>query len=454
MLPSRSRTQDLCGWGRFPVETCRVYRPEKNSEVVSLVRSGGEPSLISRGLGRSYGDAGLNSAGVTIHHAHLNRFLSFDEQTGTLECEAGVSLAEVIEVFLRRGFLPPVLPGTKFVTVGGAVAADIHGKNHHREGSFGDFLEGFDLLTAGGDVLTCTRQENAEVFFATVGGMGLTGTILRARLRMRKVESARLSVEVQKARRLEEALELMAASDDQYLYSVAWVDCLAGEKTLGRSLLLRGNHLPEAELTHRGANLFATPRRPSFSVPFSLPSFFLNAPTVKAFNALYYAMHSRAQRSMVDFDRFFFPLDRLANWNRLYGRRGFVQFQAALPKANAWPGFSAMLRRVAGSGLASFQGVLKSLGKGSGGLLSFPMEGFTLALDLPATRGIQKVYSELSQLALDHGGRVYLAKDALLTPEMFALMYPSLDEFLSIKGKIDPRGLFSSSLARRLKIGA
>ena len=239
-------TQALCGWGRYPLERCHVFRPEKRSEVAATLASGLQPSYIPRGLGRSYGDAALNENAGVIGHLRLNRFLSFDPASGELECESGVSVAEIVQYFLPRGWFVPVTPGTKFVTVGGAIAADIHGKNHHKDGSFSNFLGDFRLLAPTGEVLLCSPTAHPEYYWATVGGMGLTGSVLSARLRLRRVDSAYVFVDYYRASHLEDALATMEASDENYEYSVAWIDALAAGKSMGRSVLMRGNHAPAA----------------------------------------------------------------------------------------------------------------------------------------------------------------------------------------------------------------
>lgn len=445
-------TRKLSGWGRYPQETCHVYRPEKNSGVPDILKSGSDHSYISRGLGRSYGDAALNQEGGVISHTRLNRFLSFDKETGVLECEAGVSFAEIIQHFLSRGYFLPVTPGTKFVTVGGAVAADIHGKNHHRDGSLGNFICQLDLLAPGGQVFTCSPRENPEIFWATLGGMGLTGIILRARMRLRRVETAYIQVDYQRARNLDEALSAMTETDDRYEYSVAWIDCLARGPSLGRSILMRGNHARASELGRGHSDPLALPPPAKFKAPFDLPRFALNRFSVRAFNALYYARYSNAESRLVHFEKFFYPLDAIENWNRLYGKRGFVQYQVALPLEKGQECLVALLERLAQSGRASFLAVLKRFGEGNSGLLSFPMKGYTLALDLPYTRELIAFLQELDTVVVRYGGRIYLAKDAVQTPETFAAGYPRLKEFRSVQHQIDPQRRLASSLARRLRI--
>ena len=445
-------TQPLSGWGRFPVEQCKVYRPESPRQLTAILESGAQSSFISYGLGRSYGDAPLNNQGAVIRHTRLNRFLAFDAQAGVLECEAGVSLAEIIHYFLPRGFFLPVTPGTKFVTVGGAIAADVHGKNHHQDGTFGNFVLDFKLLTSNGEKLSCSPNNNSEVFRATLGGMGLTGVILSARIKLRPVTSAWVLVDYQKAANLEDALGRMTESDIRYQYSVAWIDCLATGRHMGRAILMRGNHASANELPAKMRRPLAEPSHARWTVPFNLPSLALNSITVGTFNSLYYFTHRDSVRQLVDFEKFFYPLDAIQHWNRTYGRRGFVQYQVALPLEGGLEGLRELLTRLARSRRASFLAVLKRFGKADPGLLSFPIEGYTLALDLPVASGLIPLLHELDRMVLDYGGRIYLAKDAVMTSRTFAAMYPKLGEFRAIKRKLDPRGLLSSSQARRLGI--
>jgi FAD/FMN-containing dehydrogenase len=445
-------TQQLSGWGRYPVETCNVYRPESRCQLAAILESSSQPSLISYGLGRSYGDAPLNAQGGVICDTRLNRFLAFDALSGVLECEAGVSLAEILRYFLPRGFFLPVTPGTKFVTVGGAIAADVHGKNHHQDGTFGNFVLDFKLLTPKGDTLSCSANNNSEVFWATLGGMGLTGVILSARIKLRPVASAWMQVDYQQAANLEDALRSMTESDIHYQYSVAWIDCLATGLHMGRAVLMRGNHAPIRELPASLRDPLAEPPRRRWTLPFDFPSLALNSLTVRAFNALYYTLHRNAARQLVDLETFFYPLDAINHWNRMYGRRGFVQYQSALPLAGGLEGLKKVLTRLSQSRRASFLAVLKRFGKPNLGPLSFPIEGYTLALDLPVASGLVQLLRELDGLVLDYGGRIYLAKDALMTAPTFAAMYPKVEQFREIKSRLDPGGVLSSSQARRLGI--
>jgi decaprenylphospho-beta-D-ribofuranose 2-oxidase len=448
----RAVETNVSGWGRYPVERCYVYRPEKRSDVARVLSSGNYSFFISGGLGRSYGDAALNRGNGIISHLRLNRFLGFDSGTAVLECESGVSLAEIIETFLPRGFFLPVTPGTKYVTVGGAIASDVHGKNHHVDGTFAEFLVDFQLQSCTGEIFTCSREERPEVFWATVGGMGLTGAILSARIRLRPVEAAYVRADYRKTQNLDDALCAFAESDDDYRYSVAWIDGLASGASLGRSILMRANDATADELRSKTPlqDPLSVRKRRSAAISFDFPSITLNRASIQAFNTLYYRKQRNATAVLVDYESFFYPLDSIGNWNRLYGRRGFVQYQTALPLEGGREGLIALLERLSAAKRASFLAVLKRFGKANPGLLSFPFEGYTLALDLPNRPGLQAFLGELDQITLRYGGRVYLAKDAALTPEAFSAMYPEVEEFRRIKREVDPQGRFSSSLARRI----
>jgi len=442
-------TKKLAGWGRVPIEECRAFRPEKQRELSALLHEGS--TLIARGLGRAYGDAALNPDGVVLQE-RLDRFHAFDEESGMLECEGGVSFAEIIETFLPRGWFLPVTPGTKFVTAGGALACDIHGKNHHREGAFSNFVQNFDLLKADGNILFCSREENSDAFWATVGGMGLTGMITLIKFQLRRVQSAFIQVEYERVENLDAALERFG-QDEKYQYSVAWIDCLASGNSLGRAVLMRGHGASAGEgstPSMRDAPL-SLPIKKSKGVPLDFPDFALNPLGIKAFNALYYAAHP-TKNALVDFNAFFYPLDAIENWNRIYGARGFIQYQVALPFESSRAGLIELLEKISGSGHASFLAVLKTFGKANNAPLSFPFAGHTLALDIPWTNDLPAFVRELDEITLRHDGRVYLAKDALLSPENFRAMYPRFEEWMEIKNRLDPNHKFASSLSRRLKI--
>jgi FAD/FMN-containing dehydrogenase len=427
-------------WGRYPVV---------EGELRSWRGQAPEGPWIARGLGRCYGDASLGRHMAST--LSLDRFLSFDPQTGWLDCEAGLSYRDLLEVFVPRGWFPPVTPGTKFVTLGGALASDVHGKNHHVDGSFSRHVESFELIPAAGQALRCSREAHADWFWATAGGMGLTGLIRSLRLRLRPIESAWIRQEALRARSLEEILALF----DQFeasTYSVAWIDSLAGGKQAGRSILLQGEH---ARLDELPPALRSTPlglrMPPRLSVPFDFPAFALNPWSLRLFNALYYHKQLRPRvSSLVHYDGYFYPLDALHHWNRVYGRRGFVQYQLVIPKEAGREGIREVLRRVRASGTGSFLSVLKLFGQADPGWMSFPIPGYTLAMDFPVRKALFGFLDELDRLVADYGGRIYLSKDARLAPAMLDKMYPEAQRFKAFLDAHDPGQQICSHQAERL----
>lgn len=362
-------------------------------------------------------------------------------------------MAEVIDICLARGWFPPITPGTKNVSLGGCLAADVHGKNHHRVGAFSSSVEDFRLLTADGATMKCSRNENADVFWATVGGMGLTGAISEMTLQLKKVETAYITSQHVKAADLEAGFKVLAQEEPENEYSVAWIDCLARGKKLGRSVVMQGRHASADELSvsQQKAPLQTASRRHR-RFPIDLPSWVLNPLSISSFNSLYYYQQGKKTRPFIsDIDSYFYPLDAIEDWNRMYGKKGFVQYQCVLPTAKAFDAIKVLLERLAGSRRASFLAVLKRMGPASEGLMSFPMEGYTLALDLPLRgKGLFALLDELDEQVVVAGGRVYLAKDARLGTKAFAGMYPQLQEWQKIKSRIDPGNRFTSSMARRL----
>jgi FAD/FMN-containing dehydrogenase len=379
----------------------------------------------------------------------LDRLLSLDREAGVLECEAGVSLGDVLEAIMPHGFFLPVVPGTRHVTIGGAIASDIHGKNHHRDGTFSNWVLDMKVLTPAGEIVVCSPHEYRDLFWATVGGMGLTGIILAARITLVPVRTRYMTVDYRRAQDLDALLSYFE-SDERHKYSVAWIDCLAKGGSLGRAVLMVGDHaIPERVDDDR---LDGRMGRARLGVPFDAPGLLLSRPSILAFNELYYRVHRTRSDALVRVDKYFFPLDGVANWNRLYGRRGFVQYQAVVPAAGGEAAVQTLLEQLSRSGASSFLAVLKKMGAEGEGMLSFPFEGYTLALDIPRRRGLGKLLAQLDRTVLDVGGRIYLAKDASLTAGAFREMYPRLSRFRKIKEALDPAGLLSSSQARRLGI--
>jgi decaprenylphospho-beta-D-ribofuranose 2-oxidase len=439
----------LSGWGRYPVQSCELERPERYADL--------RPSsacLITRGQGRSYGDAALNENGRVMLTERVNRLSDFDVNSGILRAEAGVTLADILPVIVPKGWFLPVTPGTKYVSLGGCVAADVHGKNHHHVGSFGDHVLSLELILADSSRLTCSPAENSELFWATVGGMGLTGIIGEVTLQLIAVQSAHMMVRHHAANSLQQLfahLENPALDDD---YSVAWIDSSSEGKNLGRGIAMFGHHAGAHEIPadFRDAHTIKPTR--THSIPCDLPGWVLNPLSIGAFNARYYQRESKKQQPfLTSYDPYFYPLDVLHNWNRLYGKRGFVQYQCVIPQHTAFDGIKALLQELSDSRRPSFLAVLKRFGAQGRGMLSFPMAGYTLALDLPIRdEGLFVLLNKLDEIVLEHGGRVYLAKDARLAATSFRAMYPRYEEWLRIKNAVDPQNKFSSSLARRLKI--
>lgn len=442
--------EELSGWGRWPRVLCTVASPARPEAVAPALAA--LPSAIPRGLGRSYGDAALNAAGV-ISCRRLDRMIRFDAETGLLEAEAGVSLDAVIEAFLPRGFFPAVTPGTRFVTLGGAIAADVHGKNHHRDGSFADHVAWFDLLCPDGEVRRCSPQSNPELFRATPGAMGLTGTILAAAIRLRRVETGWIAQRTIVAPDLDAAIAAFEANLAA-TYSVAWIDCLASGASRGRSLVYLGEHATlDALPPGRRERPFEIPRRKPRRVPVDAPSVALNRLTVGLFNAAYFRAGSRnTDVHLVDWASYFHPLDSLLEWNRIYGRRGFAQYQCALPLATARDGLSALLGAIAASGRGSFLAVLKRFGPGAPDRpLSFPIEGYTLALDFPMSAAALRLMDRLDAITREAGGRLYLAKDSRMTPETLKAGYgPAIDRFRALRSEQQCSARMTSALAQRL----
>ena len=435
--------EPVAGWGRHPVRLGRVVRPER------LAIPPGSFALLPRGLGRAYGDAAVPASALdlVLETTRADRIVDFDPASGRLTCEAGLSLAEILRVFVPRGWFPPVTPGTKFVTVGGCVATDVHGKNHHRDGSFGAFVEQLTLRTADGTEAICTETRERELFLATVGGMGLTGLIVDVTLRLTRVERPFIVLESLRMDGLDQMLEGLRESARDWPYTVGWIDCLAGGRALGRGILMRGRHASRDEAGGR-----APSARPALRVPVDAPEWLLNPAFMRLFNRVYYARHGAERaRQLVSYERFFYPLDALDGWNRLYGRRGFLQYQCVVPHAAGAAPVAALLEKLARRGAASFLAVIKDFGPGSEAYLSFPIAGTTLSLDVPY-RGpsTEALIHELNALTIKAGGRVYLAKDAVTRAEDFAVMMPRLADWKAVRDRWDPGRRFRSAQSTRL----
>ncbi|MFL5738398.1 MAG: FAD-binding protein [Actinomycetota bacterium] len=446
---STATERSLTGWGRTSPSTATVVEAPDVTAIAEVLRDAGPRGALARGLGRSYGDVAQNAGGVVLDMTACRGIERLDEHAGTLTALAGTSFDEILRAIVPRGWFVPVTPGTRSVTLGGAIANDVHGKNHHVEGSIGEHMVSLDLLSpADADARTVTPQDAA--FSATVGGMGLTGVIVRATTRLHPIETSSMRVDTDRARDLDELMGLMAAGDERVRYSVAWIDGLARGKHLGRGVLTRGDHAIREEVPSRGDPLAYRPRR-VLAVPPSMPGV-VSTTAIRAFNEAWFRHAPTKERGRIQpLTPFFHPLDAVANWNRLYGRDGLLQYQFVVPFGSE-DVVRVAIELLSGAGAASFLAVLKRFGPGRGGM-SFPIEGWTLALDLPAgQRGLRRLLDRIDRIVADAGGRVYLAKDSRLHPALVREMYPELGNWGEQRGRLDPAGVLHSDLDRRLEL--
>lgn len=437
--------QKIANWGNYPVMQSELKSFSFDEQLEKLVAE--TDHVIPRGNGRCYGDASL--AGNTISTLNYNRILHFDTVNGIFECQSGLMLDRILEVIVPKGWFLPVTPGTKFITVGGAVGSDVHGKNHHVDGSFSNHIIEMDVMISDGSVITCSPTLNQDLFEATCGGMGLTGMITKIKFALKKIESSYIRQKQIKAQNLEELLQLFETYK-HYTYSMAWIDCLTKGDHFGRGILIVGEHAVLNELNEKQRKKpLAVPGKPKITFPFNLPSWVLNTFTVKAFNFLYYGKNFKKEiNNVVPYEPFFYPLDAILHWNRGYGKKGFVQYQFVLP-LSAKNGLVQILKRISDEGLGSFLAVLKVFGKQES-LISFPEEGYTLALDFPVRKGLFSFLDELDQIVLQYGGRLYMSKDARMKPEVLIKGYPGLPRFKNIVRKYNPSAKFSSIQSERL----
>jgi len=428
-------------WSRYPAvkqEAIGLFWRHQTSGIFET-----DKSVLAHGLGRSYGDVCLNDGGRIVAMRGLNRLINFDAEKGILSCEAGVSLAEILEFAVPQGYFLPVTPGTKLVTVGGAIANDVHGKNHHRSGTFGRYITRFELLRSDGNHIICSADENSDLYRATIGGLGLTGIILWADIELKPIESSTIKQRAVKFKNLDDFFIISAECEKDFEYTVAWIDCLARGISLGRGIFMAGNHKEgdksDLEFSQTGKN--------SPGIPLNFPGFALNKLSIKAFNELYYhRMMSSEKESNVNFDKFFYPLDSIDGWNKIYGKQGPLQYQCVVPFEDK-KAIRDILDKIAVSGLGSFLAVLKVMGDvSSPGLMSFPQSGVTLALDFPLKGdNTFQLFNELDKIVRECGGRLYPAKDAAMSGDDFRHYYPQWEELTKF---IDPK--FSSSFWKRV----
>ena len=460
--PVPSRRVTLTGWGRIAPTEADMAAPASDAEAAALLRdlaTGGDarPGAIPRGLGRSYNNAAQSAGGLVISTGQLNKIISLDPAAGVVVAEAGVSLEQLMVAGLPHGWFVPVSPGTRQVTVGGAIAADVHGKNHHVAGSFASHVTSFDILFPSAEQAEphpVTPEADPDLFWATAGGMGLTGFITRATIKLKRVESSLVLVDTVKTRDIDETMAVLAAHDKKYGYTVAWSDDLAAGGNLGRSIITSGDFATLDDLNDRQRrDPFAFDPRARLAAPPAIPPGLMNRYSIRLANAAWYAKAPRhRERELQTISQFFHPLDGIRNWNRVYGPGGFRQYQYVMP-FGAEAAVRQSFEMVSAHRAPSFVTVLKRFGKAGPGLLSFPAPGWTLALDFPArTPGLGPLLDQLDKLVVASGGRVYLAKDSRVSAATLEQMYPRLDEFRKLRSELDPRGILASDLSRRLAL--
>jgi decaprenylphospho-beta-D-ribofuranose 2-oxidase len=421
-----------------------VTEPGTADEILRWLRTHAGASLLARGAGRSYGDTALNNGGHVLRTTAMSQVHSFDPVSGEIVVGPGVTFGQLLREFAPQGWIAPVTPGTQFATIAGAVANDVHGKNHDADGSFGDHVLWFDLALPDGTLQRVAAETAPDLFAATIGGIGLTGIVTRICFRLQRVAGTMFRLRERRIRDLGEFIATLDEVRTNHRYSVGWIDGVATGRRLGRGILETADIVDESPPRK-------SPRR--LRIPVDLPSRSINSLTVGLFNRLYYRrVPARGRERRLDLERFFYPLDAVLDWNRIYGRRGFAQFQCVIPEAEVRRGLPTLLTRIAGSGRASFLAVIKTLGSAGRGHLSFPKRGVTLALDFPRAPGIDALLGSLNDLTIDHGGRVYLAKDSALTPSQFRRMYPDVSAFQAILARVDPMRRMRSDMSVRLQL--
>ena len=427
----------IYGWGRYPRVDAKIESPASVEDCVQIVLN--HESIIPRGLARSYGDSSL--AHCVLETKEIKSSHDFEEATGTLRCSAGTTFDEILRLYVPNGWFLPVTPGTRFITVGGAIASDVHGKNHHLDGTFSNHVTEIDLLLGNGEIVKASPSLRSDLFQATCGGMGLTGVILSATFKLIPITSSRMIQTTIKLPDLESTLKAFEEKANSH-YSVAWIDSLATGKNLGRSLMILGSHATD--------KVFSYGRKELLSIPFDLPSATLNNFTVRMFNSLYYQRVRTTGTRVIPLEQFFYPLDFIGNWNRLYGKQGLLQYQFVIPKRTGFEGIKSILSVIAESGVTSFLAVLKLFGQGNHQYLSFPFEGYTLALDFKAIPPSLSLLEKLDDMLVGFGGRIYLSKDARMPESVFKSGYPNWRQFEDVRQRYHAIGKFSSLQSQRL----
>ncbi|MEK9657140.1 MAG: FAD-binding oxidoreductase [bacterium] len=441
----------ISNWGNTPKIRASLIPFHQFDQLREVIHH--TQHVIPRGMGRCYGDSSLNA--TIISTTEFNQITTFDSQRGVIICQSGVTLDTILKKIIPAGWFLPVTPGTKYVTLGGAVAANVHGKNHHVHGSLSQHILYFDLLMSDGKIVRCSKNDLSDLFYMTCGGMGLTGVIINIAMQLIPIKSSYIRQKTVRAKNLD-AIMTLFDSHHHWTYSVAWIDCLAKGSSLGRSILMLGEHAHENELTelHSEPLLTYSCKRKK-RIPFFLPNGFLNTWTVRLFNTVYFHMSPKSDATkIVDYDSFFYPLDHIHDWNKCYGKQGFTQYQCVFPLNTSRDGLRKILERISQSGQGSFLAVLKRFGNESLPGLSFPMEGYTLALDFPMTPKTCLLMDKLDTIVNTYNGRLYLAKDSRMSADFFKSTYKDFDQFVSLKKNIDARKLFESLQSRRLHINS
>jgi len=446
----------VSGWGRSPRSAARVVHASNPDELAMAVKAAGPRGAIARGLGASYGDAAMNAGGTVVCSTDVSGLLELDNVAGTARVLAGTSIADLLRAIVPQGWFVPVTPGTKYVTIGGAIAADVHGKDHHATGSLGAHVRSMVLALPDGTRRTLTPHEHPDEFWATCGGMGLTGTVIEATIDLHPIETSLLVVDSDRVPDLDTLLALLSEGGRRYRYSVAWIDVLARGRSLGRAVLTQGDFATVAAVPTRrvrGGHPLAYSPPPTVTAPDAVPSGLLSRPSIRAFNELWYRKAPRRRRDeLQSIDKFFYPLDMVRDWNRLYGRKGFLQWQCLVPFGDE-DVLREIVEAIADHQAPSPVSVLKYFGEADPGPLSFPGPGWTLTLDVPTgTGGLGPLLDQLDRRVLDVGGRLYLAKESRMRPELVPAMYPRLDEWRAVRDRMDPDRRMASDLARRLDL--
>ena len=438
----------LRGWSGYPIYETKNITPYNISDIIKNLKDG---DLIARGNGRSYGDSAIGKV-TTISMKNFNRIISFDVNSGELIAEAGVLLEDIIKLFLPKGWFPYVTPGSKYVTLGGMVAADVHGKNHHKDGNFSKYVNWIDLINKDGSIKRCSKKENSELFNWSLGGMGLTGIIIKASIKLKKIETSWVKQITLLSKNLDETIDIF----EKYMnstYSAAWIDCVKKGPSMGRSIVYLGEH---AKVSDLNSKLKKSPlkiyNKYKKSVPFNLPTWLMSQWLVSAFNSIFYLVKKlKKKKELVHFDSFFYPLDSITGWNKIYGKKGFIQFQCVIPLDKSREGLKNILNCLVKSNLSSFLSVLKRFGKDES-RFSFPMEGYTLALDFPLNNKTLKLIKELDNITIKSGGRFYLAKDSRMSADIFRKSDSRIKNFISFREKENLIKYFNSTQSNRLGI--